>query len=88
MPDDEERTLRARCESATVELLAATKAGILTDERFLEIGRELPAGVGPLMGDILIEVAIEMLANGSDAALQSRGLAAKRTLWLPTDDDD
>lgn len=88
MPDDDERTLRARCESATVELLAATRAGLLSDERFLTIARELPAGVGPLMGDILVEVGIEMIANGSDAALQSRGLAAKRVLWLPTDDDD
>jgi hypothetical protein len=71
-----------RCLSAAVELLAADRADLLTDEKFLEVGRELPEFSGAIIAHFLVDVVASMLANGPDLALQTAGLAAKRALWL------
>jgi hypothetical protein len=70
-----------RCLSAAVELLAADRADLLTDEKFQEVGRELPEFSGAIIAHFLVDIASSMIAHGPDLALRTAGLAAKRGLW-------
>jgi hypothetical protein len=71
-----------RCLSAAVELLAADRADLLTDEKFLEVGRELPEFSGAIIAHFLVDVASHRCwRTARISRCRTAGLAAKRGLW-------
>lgn len=95
MPDDEE-IMAARYLRAALELLAAAvtdnrTAGltdergeplprVLSDEKILEVGRELPEGSGHGVAINLINLVQSARTLGADRALRHAGLTAARIL--------